>query len=151
MRRILKWVGILAAVLVVAVVSLPFLINVNQFKPMLESELSTALNREVKLGNLKLSLLSGEVTADDLSVAEDQAFGKPAFIQREIAGRGRGNLAVSDVAQADRDVPDHRPAGDRAGAGALGRLEFFEPGRQDQEVPRRQRPPRRGQRRWTFR
>jgi len=81
MRRILKWVGISAAVLVVAVVSLPFLINVNQFKPMLESELSTALNREVKLGNLKLSLLSGEVTADDLSVAEDQAFGKPAFIR----------------------------------------------------------------------
>ena len=80
MRRTLKWVGILVAVLVVAVVSLPFLINVNQFKPMLESELSTALNREVKLGNLKLSLLAGEVSADDLSVSEDQAFGKPAFI-----------------------------------------------------------------------
>ena len=52
MRRIFKWAGIVLAVLVVVVVSLPFLINVNQFKPMLESELSTALNREVKLGNL---------------------------------------------------------------------------------------------------
>jgi superfamily II DNA/RNA helicase len=81
MRRAFKWVGISVAVLVVVVASLPFLINVNQFKPILESELSTVLNREVKLGNLKLSLLSGEVTADDLSVAEDQAFGKPAFIQ----------------------------------------------------------------------
>ena len=81
MRRILKWVGIVLAVLAIAVISLPFLINVNQFKPMLESELSTALNREVKLGNLKLSLFAGEVTADDLSVAEDQAFGKPAFIR----------------------------------------------------------------------
>jgi AsmA protein len=81
MRRILKWVGIAVAVLVVAVVSLPFLINVEQFKPMLESELSTALNRELKLGHLKLSLLAGEVTTDDLSVAEDQAFGKPAFIR----------------------------------------------------------------------
>jgi AsmA protein len=80
MRRIFKWVGILLAFLVIAVVSLPFLINVNQFKPRLESELSTALNRDVKLGNLKLSLFAGEVTADDLSVAEDAAFGKPAFI-----------------------------------------------------------------------
>jgi AsmA protein len=88
MRRILKWVGVSVAVLLVVVVSLPFLINVNQFKPMLESELSTALNREVKLGNLKLSLLSGEVNADDLSVAEDQAFGKPAFIRAKSLGVG---------------------------------------------------------------
>ena len=88
MRRILKWVGIAVAVLVVAVVSLPFLINVEQFKPMLESELSTALNREVKLGHLKLSLLAGEVTTNDLSVAEDQAFGKPAFIRAKSLSVG---------------------------------------------------------------
>ncbi len=88
MRRALKWVGIFLAVFVLAVVSLPFLINVNQFKPMLESELSTVLNREVKLGNLKLSLLSGEVTAEDLSVAEDQAFGKPAFIRAQSLSVG---------------------------------------------------------------
>jgi AsmA protein len=88
MRRILKWVAILVAVLLVVVVSLPFLINVNQFKPRLESELSTALNREVKLGNLKLSLFSGEVTADDLTVAEDQTFGKPAFLSAKSLGVG---------------------------------------------------------------
>ncbi len=81
MRRILKWTAVAIAVLIVAVISLPFLINVNQFKPALESELSTALNRDVKLGNLKLALLAGEVTADDLAVAEDEAFGKPAFIR----------------------------------------------------------------------
>ena len=81
MRRIVKWVGISVAALLIVMVSLPLLINVDQFKPMLEGELSTALNREVKLGKLKLSLISGEVTADDLSVAEDQAFGKPAFIR----------------------------------------------------------------------
>jgi len=88
MRRILKWVGISVAVLVMVVVSLPFLINVDQFKPTLESELSTALNREVKLGKLKLSLLAGEVTTDDLSVAEDQAFGTPAFIRAKSLSVG---------------------------------------------------------------
>jgi AsmA protein len=88
MRRILKWVGISAAVLVLVAISLPFLINVDQFKPMLETELSTALNREVKLGKLKLSLLAGEVTTDDLSVAENQAFGKPAFVHAKSLSVG---------------------------------------------------------------
>ena len=88
MRKTLKWLGIVAAVLVVAVLSLPFLINVNQFKPVLESDLSTALNRSVKLGNLKLSLLAGEVTADDLSVAEDEAFGNPAFLKAKSLSVG---------------------------------------------------------------
>ena len=81
MKRFLKWVGILFVVLIVGVLSLPFLINVDQFRPTLQAELTTALGRDVKLGNLRLKILSGEVTADDLSVAEDPAFGKPAFLR----------------------------------------------------------------------
>lgn len=88
MARIFKWGGIALAILVIVLVSLPFLINVEQFKPMLESRLSTALNREVKLGHLKLSLLAGEVSADDLSVSEDEAFGKPAFIRAKSLAVG---------------------------------------------------------------
>jgi AsmA protein len=81
MKRIFKWVGISLGVLILIIVSLPFLINVDQFRPTLQADLSSALGREVKLGDLHLKILSGEVTADDLSVAEDPAFGKPAFIQ----------------------------------------------------------------------
>ncbi|HWC97857.1 MAG TPA: AsmA family protein [Candidatus Sulfopaludibacter sp.] len=81
MKRIAKWVGIALALLLVVAISLPFLINVNQFKPTLESSLSEALGREVHLGNLKLSILSGEVSADDLSVSDDPHFGKPAFVK----------------------------------------------------------------------
>jgi AsmA protein len=80
-KRIAKWVGIFLAVVILGLVSLPFLINVDQFRPTLVSDLSSALGREVKLGNLQLKILAGEVTADDLSVAEDPAFGKPAFLQ----------------------------------------------------------------------
>ena len=82
MKRIAKWTGINLAVLILAVVSLSFLINVDQFRPTLQSELTRALRREVTLGNLRLKILSGEVTADDLSVADDPAFGKPAIIRR---------------------------------------------------------------------
>jgi AsmA protein len=80
-KRVSKWIGILLALLILIVLSLPFLINVDQFRPTLQSDLSTALGREVTLGNLRLRILSGEVTADDLSVAEDPAFGKPAFLR----------------------------------------------------------------------
>jgi AsmA protein len=81
LKRVAKWVGIIFALLILIVVSLPFLINVDQFRPTLQSDLSQALGREVTLGNLRLKILAGEVTADDLSVAEDPAFGKPAFLQ----------------------------------------------------------------------
>jgi AsmA protein len=81
MKRIAKWIGIGVGVLLLIAISLPFLINVNQFKPTLESSLSSALGREVHLGNLKLAILSGEVTADDLSVSDDPHFGKPAFVK----------------------------------------------------------------------
>jgi AsmA protein len=81
MKRAAKWVGISLGVLILIVLSLPFLINVDQFRPTLQSDLSNALGREVTLGNLQFKILTGEVTADDLSVAEDPAFGKPAFLQ----------------------------------------------------------------------
>lgn len=81
MRRTLLWAGAALGAVLLALLGLPFLINVDQFKPVLESRLSAALNRRVQLGNLHLSLLSGEVAADDLSIAEDQAFGQPAFIR----------------------------------------------------------------------
>ena len=81
MNRILKIVGIVVAVLLLVVIALPFLINVNSFRPKLESELSSALGREVKVGNLSLSILSGSVSAEDLSIADDPAYSKDPFIR----------------------------------------------------------------------
>ena len=81
MIKIAKWIGICFGVLILIVLCLPFLINVDQFRPTLQSSLSDALGREVTLGNLHLKIFSGEVAADDLSVAEDPVFGKPAFLR----------------------------------------------------------------------
>ena len=80
MKRILKIAGIVIALIVVAVIALPFLINVNSFRPRLESELSKALGREVKVGNLGLSLLAGSVSAENLSIADDPTFSKDPFV-----------------------------------------------------------------------
>ncbi|HEX3353200.1 MAG TPA: AsmA family protein [Terriglobales bacterium] len=81
MKRVLKIVGIVVVVILLAVIALPFLINVNSFRPKLESELTTALGREVKVGNLSLSILSGSVSAEDLSIADDPAYSKDPFIR----------------------------------------------------------------------
>ena len=79
--KALKIIGIVILVILVALIALPFLINVNSFRPKLESELSTALGREVKVGNLSLSILSGSVSAEDLSIADDPAYSKEPFIR----------------------------------------------------------------------
>ena len=68
MNRILRWVAIVVALLLVMAFAIPFLIDVNQFRPRIEGALSQALGREVKLGDLKLSILSGGVTASDLAI-----------------------------------------------------------------------------------
>src|SRR5579862_4319554 len=86
--KLLKVVGIIVILVLVAAVALPFLIDVNQFRPKLESELTTALGRQVSVGNLKLSLLSGSVAADDLSIADDPAFSKTPFLQAKSLNVG---------------------------------------------------------------
>jgi AsmA protein len=72
--------GVVALLLLAAIIALPFLIDANQFRPMLESEISGALGRAVKVGDLKLSLLSGGVAADDISIADDPAFSRSPFV-----------------------------------------------------------------------
>jgi len=81
MKRALKIAAIVIALLLVVVIALPFVVDVNSFRPRLESELSTALGREVKVGNLGLSILTGTVTADNLSIADDPAFSKDPFVR----------------------------------------------------------------------
>jgi AsmA protein len=80
MKRTLVAVGIVVAVLVLAAIALPFLINANQFRPLLESKLTQTLGRQVKLGDLKLSLLSGGITASNLSVADDPKYSSEPFL-----------------------------------------------------------------------
>ncbi len=88
MKRGLKIFAIVIVVLIVIVIALPFLIDANIFRPRLESDLSTALGRQVKVGNLSLSLLSGGVKADDISIADDPAFSNSAFVQAKSLAVG---------------------------------------------------------------
>ncbi len=80
MKGKLRYIVIGVVVLVVIVAALPFLIDANKFRPTVEQELSTVLQRQVKIGDLRLSLWSGSLTADNLSIADDPAFSHSAFL-----------------------------------------------------------------------
>ena len=71
--------AILAFVLIVAL-AVPFFVNPEQFRPKIEAMLSESLARPVKIGALHLSIFAGGISADDVSVAEDKAFGNAPFI-----------------------------------------------------------------------
>ena len=81
MKRFLKILGIVIAILIVIAIAVPFFVDANAFRPKLESELSDALGRQVKVGNLSLSLLTGSVKADNISIADDPQFSQSPFIQ----------------------------------------------------------------------
>ena len=87
----MKWlriVGIAVAVIIVAALALPFFINANQFRPLLEERLTAALGREVKIGDLKLSLFSGGASASDVTIADDPAFSKEPFLRTKTLAVG---------------------------------------------------------------
>src|ERR1700732_2640659 len=80
MSRLLKIIAIVVGVLIVLVLVAPFLIPVNQFRPTIEQKASAALGRKVQVGNLSLSLFSGALGADNLSIADDPKFSNSPFL-----------------------------------------------------------------------
>jgi len=76
----LKWAALVVILVAAAIIALPFVIDVNRFRPEIETRLSNALGREVKLGNLKLSILSGGIRVDNISIADNPAFNRSQFL-----------------------------------------------------------------------
>ena len=79
-KRTIRIIAIVVGILIVVAIAVPFLVDVNSFRPKLEGELTSALGRQVKVGNLSLSIFSGSVTADNISIADDPAFSKDPFV-----------------------------------------------------------------------
>lgn len=80
MKRALRVSLIVIGILIVVLLVVPFLIPVNQFRPTIEEKASTALGRKVQLGNLSLSLFSGSLSAENLSIGDDPKFSSSPFL-----------------------------------------------------------------------
>jgi AsmA protein len=120
MKKPLVIIGIVIVVLLLIIIILPFVINVNRFKPTLDSKLSDALGRKVEIGNIGLSILSGSVDVDNLVVADDPAFSHSPFLQAKELKAGvallplifSGKLEVSSFTITQPQVSIlHSPSG----------------------------------------
>jgi AsmA protein len=80
MRKALGYGLVTLGVVILIVLLLPLFLSVNHFQPTIEQKLSTALGRQVQVGNLGLFIFSGSVSADDLSISDDPAFSTSPFL-----------------------------------------------------------------------
>jgi len=81
MKKVLIGIGVVVVLILIVLIALPFFVNANQFKPQLEINLNAALGRKVEIGNISLSIFSGGVTVDNVSVSDDPAFSQSPFLQ----------------------------------------------------------------------
>jgi AsmA protein len=72
--------GVIVAIVVVIILAIPLFLNVNRYKPEIESRLSQALGRQVTVGDMSLSILSGALSASNITIADDPAFSRESFI-----------------------------------------------------------------------
>src|SRR3954463_1087945 len=79
-KKVLIGVGVIFAVLILIGLLLPLLVNVDRLRPQVQEQASKALGRNVSIGELKLAVFSGGVTAKDISVADDPAFSQQPFL-----------------------------------------------------------------------
>ena len=79
-KRWVKAAVAAAALIVIVIVLIPFFVNADTFRPKIQDELSSALGRKVTLGHISLSLLSGSLVAQNISIADDPAFSSTPFL-----------------------------------------------------------------------
>lgn len=78
------WMKVVVAVIAVLIIVfglVPLLINADTFRPAIETQLSSALNRKVTLGHLRLSLISGSLVAENISISDDPSLSATPFLE----------------------------------------------------------------------
>ncbi len=112
MKRVLLAVGVLIAILVLAALCLPFLVNANEFRPRIEAAATAAVGRKVSLGDLSFSIFSGSLKAQDLSIADDPRFSSEPFFRAKSLALGVNvwqlltsrTVAITDMTVSDADI-----------------------------------------------
>jgi AsmA protein len=81
MKRALLVIGLLLGLLVIIAVALPLFFDADSFRPRIQTELHSALAREVTIGHISLSLMAGGVSAENITIADDPAFSSKPFLR----------------------------------------------------------------------
>ncbi|MBV8570127.1 MAG: AsmA family protein [Acidobacteriaceae bacterium] len=88
MRRLMTVLGIAVGVILVLLVVVVSFFNINKFRPRIQAELQSKLNRPVTLGELHLHLFPLSIKVDGLTIGESPAFASaPPFASaKEVYG-----------------------------------------------------------------
>ncbi len=90
MQKILIGVAAVIVLLVVVMLLLPHLIDVNQYRGQIQTELQNRLSRPVKLGAMSLAVFPLRVQVQDVTIGEDPRY--------------KSNLPFADVGELDISV-----------------------------------------------
>ncbi|HEV2488740.1 MAG TPA: AsmA family protein [Candidatus Acidoferrales bacterium] len=79
--------AVVVVILLILIIT-PFFINVDNFRPQIEQALGEKLGRKVEIGHLTVSLLSGSLRADQISIADDPAYSRGPFVMAQSLSVG---------------------------------------------------------------
>ncbi|MBI3451222.1 MAG: AsmA family protein [Acidobacteria bacterium] len=83
-RKLLIVLGAIVALLVVAAAALPFLLDVERYRPSIEGAIAGATGRAVTIGPMRLTFFpAAELTAVGFSIGEDPRFGSEPFLKAQ--------------------------------------------------------------------
>src|SRR5438477_7759030 len=80
-RIVLIVLGSIIALVLIAALAIPMFLNADAFRSRIETTLTTSLGRKVTLGKLDLSVLTGNLVAENATIADDPAFSTQPFLQ----------------------------------------------------------------------
>lgn len=79
MRKLGIVLAIIVGLIVAVIVIVPLVVDVNQYRGVVQAQLEKALGRKVSFGQMHLSLTPPSVRLDDLQIAESPQFGSGQF------------------------------------------------------------------------
>jgi uncharacterized protein involved in outer membrane biogenesis len=80
-RTLLIVLGSIVALILLVALAIPLFLNADAFRTRIETALTTSLGRKVTLGKLDLSVLTGNLVAENATIADDPAFSTQPFLR----------------------------------------------------------------------
>jgi uncharacterized protein involved in outer membrane biogenesis len=74
MRKLAVIIVVLVLIVVVAILALPHLIDINQYRGQIQAQLQQRLNRPVQLGTMSLGVFPLRVEVNDVAIEDDPSF-----------------------------------------------------------------------------
>jgi len=78
MRKLGIAVLVLVALVLIAALAIPYLVDVNRYRDRIQAELQQRLNRPVSLGRMHLRVLPLSFRVENVVIGDDRTFGSPA-------------------------------------------------------------------------